>query len=258
MVSSESQFRQNYSSLIKKFRNHAKSEGTFYLPNPIVPKERADYILIGMEPSFGRWAKGKNPVERSKVAQGFLNKGFKNFAFTIEDFIMHYCTRTYLCSESETYYVTDLSKGAMLTKDAGKNRSTRYLSWYPLLLDEIKSISKKRVKLIALGKSVYDFLMKQKCRVKTGCNLYYVPHYSNQASWVWNKFISNNAYERNEFFSKLDVNRILEVANNILKKCNMDYSLEEKIYAALPKQLTESKKKLILTYKTCFEQIKTT
>ena len=38
-------------------------------------------------------------------------------------------------ASTASHFASDLSKGAMLVRDADDNRITRYMNWYPLLLD---------------------------------------------------------------------------------------------------------------------------
>ena len=89
----------------------AESEGDVFLPNT-EPEGPVQYVLICMEPSLGRWARSADEA-RSKV-----EAGFRNFLFSMEDFILHFCARLYLCKPKERYHITDLSKGAMLVKRA--------------------------------------------------------------------------------------------------------------------------------------------
>jgi hypothetical protein len=257
-----SDFDSKYNELEKRFKAQVKKDNEIwkceYLPNPIRPKNQVDYILIGMEPSLGGWTDGNTEDERLKIAGEKIRKGFKNFALTIEDFIVHSCVRNYLCSKSEKYYITDLSKGAMLTDKAVNGRNIRYQTWYNLLIDEIDLVTKKEAKIIAIGKSVNDFLIEGQFQLKTGRKQYFIPHYSSQASWYWDKVITDAGIEinqRNIFYSSLCIDEILKVANDVLTQLIMDDDLKKEIFNALPKELTESKKKLILCYKTLFEQI---
>ncbi len=250
----ESEFSEKYQELESRFKHQVEKDNEFwesvYLPNAIIPDKEVDYVLIGMEPSLGRW---------TEKTQRRLSQGSKNFAYSIEDFILHYCIQHYLCSETETYYITDLSKGAMLSKEAGKGRTKRYKSWYKLLKDEIKLVSNKAAKVIAISKpKVYDFLKKSKFGEETGRELFHIPHYSSQNSWYWDKEIRGQESELNKFIAsaQVTIDEIRKVADCILDQCKMEDDLRGEIYARLPKQLTESKKKLVFTYKTCFKHIK--
>ena len=112
----------------------AEGEGDVFLPNP-QPEGPVRYVLICMEPSLGRWARTADEA-RSRVKEGF-----RNFLFSTEDFIFHFCIRRYLCESAERYHITDLSKGAMLVDRSGPARDERYDRWYPLLEDEINLVA---------------------------------------------------------------------------------------------------------------------
>ena len=112
-------FEQAYKELEDDFRQRVEKDKqsgreSIFLPN-IRPTAPVDYVLVGMEPSLGRWArvKGKSRLED---AQKRIDQGFRNFCAV---WILHYPVRTYLCQDGESYYVTDLAKGAMLTNEEG-------------------------------------------------------------------------------------------------------------------------------------------
>ena len=118
-----------------------------FLPN-FRPKEPADHVLICMEPSLGRWA-GTPEAGRQRIAEGF-----RNFTWSIEDFILHTAARRYLCGPSQTYHLTDLSKGAMTVARANVDRAARYARWYRLLKQEIEVVAKPAARFVAVGKVV--------------------------------------------------------------------------------------------------------
>jgi len=101
----------------------AEADGNVYLPNP-EPTGRVDYILIGMEPSLGHWARSAEEA-RARVASGF-----RNFLTDIEPMLLHFSVRRFLCEKGQKYYITDFSKGAMLVEHAGTVRADRYDRWY--------------------------------------------------------------------------------------------------------------------------------
>ena len=146
------------------------------------PESQADYIIVGMEPSFG-WADGIEDAGK-KIAEGFRNFGRPSkqkeplalFMLSIERF---------LCQPGETYHLTDVSKGAMPVAVAALDRDRRYEEWYPLLLEEIAIVGKPGGPVIAIGKKVGTFLQQRDLKGRTGRSLYAVPHYSMQASASW-------------------------------------------------------------------------
>jgi hypothetical protein len=89
-------FRTRYREIERQTRALAEADGDIFLPNP-EPEGPADYVFIGMEPSLGRWARSADEA-RSKVAAGF-----RTFLYSIEDFILHFCIRRYLCEPPERY-----------------------------------------------------------------------------------------------------------------------------------------------------------
>jgi hypothetical protein len=109
-----------------------------------------DFVLIGMEPSIGGEGASILDVARKKI-----KRGFKNFASSTEDFILHFCIKEYLCAGWGTYYLTDLSKGAMSVRAAKSEREKRYEKWHPLLLDELELVAgQKATPIIAIGNEV--------------------------------------------------------------------------------------------------------
>ena len=96
-------FSEQYAALECKFKEQVKKDNedfgieSYFLAN-VAPKAPVDYVLVAMEPS--------RPANIASI---------KNFAVSVEDFILHFCAKEYLCKgECErTYHITDLSKGAM-------------------------------------------------------------------------------------------------------------------------------------------------
>src|SRR5579863_5943582 len=112
-------FHAAYRALEIQMKARAEADGDVFLP-VVEPKGPAHYILIAMEPSLGRWARSADEA-RSRV-----EAGFRNFLFSVEVIIFHFCIRRYLCGPGEQYHITDLSKGAMLVDQAGLARVERY------------------------------------------------------------------------------------------------------------------------------------
>lgn len=194
------------------------------------PKNQVDYILVGMEPSFG-WAKCIRDAEK-KIACGFRNFSRPSnhtdplalFMFSIERF---------LCQPGETYHLTDVSKGAMPVTVAALDRDRRYEEWYPLLLDEIEILGKSGAPVIAIGKKVETFLRKCKLQHRTGRSLYRVVHYSRQASRHW-KAAAEGDYGGFKAFN------------------NREFG-EDRTWAA---DISLAKKQLVFAYKKKFEAIR--
>src|SRR4051812_17984325 len=98
-------FHAAYRELEQRMKALAEADNRVFLPNP-EPSGPVQYVLITMEPSLGWWARGSADYARSRV-----EAGFRNFLYSTEDFILHFCVRRYLCGTSERYHVTDFSKG---------------------------------------------------------------------------------------------------------------------------------------------------
>ena len=234
-----------YSNLEQHFRNQVirdrahiiewvvKKGWGVYLPC-VKPKNMVDYIFVGMEPSFG-WAvsveHGEKKVEKGKKNFGaFTSSGDATdpldlLNLSIERFLLH--------QPGETYYLTDVSKGAMPVEMADIDRKQRYEEWYPLLLEEINIVGKQGAPIIAIGKQVKDFLRKNDLERRTGRHLYDVLHYSNQAS-RYRKTAAERDPEGFKAFKKAEFG-------------------EGRRWA---KGLSESKMQLIFTYKKQFDEIK--
>ena len=69
--------------------------------------------------------------------------------------------------------MTDVSKGAMLVKNAAGSRKPRFEDWYHLLRKEISIVGKPGATIIAIGKQVQELLER-----KSGQPVDRVLHYS--------------------------------------------------------------------------------
>jgi hypothetical protein len=237
-------FAGEYARLETLFRERATEDGDFFLPN-IPPLKPVDFIFIAMEPSLKRWAKS------CQDAQIQIASGFKNFLFSIEDFILHFCIRTFLCREGQTYHLTDLSKGAMSVERAIRNKRERYDRWYPLLKEEIALVGKPNVKIFAIGKQVENFLRTKRFEHLTGTLL----HYSSQASGYRGKPIQGREREFKQFAATVELNAVAQVAQDVLAEARVSDSTTWKILARIRKSnLSHSRKELIFGYKLEFDK----
>ena len=177
----------------RKFEEDVR-EGKYrgiYLPN-VRPAGQVDYVLVGMEPSQGKWAKNLDNA-REKI-----DGGFRNFC-GVE--ILHFPIREYLLRDGETYYLTDLAKGAILTKSPDAGNAKKYDAWYPLLEKELDLVAKPDAKVIAIGSKVDGFLKKKKLcgRVYAGS----IPHYSTQVARQRGNMIEGRKKEYENFAASL-------------------------------------------------------
>jgi hypothetical protein len=237
-------FDQKYSLLAQKFSKLAKSEGSVYLPT-IRPVGPVDYVFIGMEPSLGHWASNQQEAEE-KVRQGFTN-----FAFSIGDFILHYCIRKYLCcTPSSAYYITDLSKGAMLTNEARRDPEQRYKEWFEVLRDELALVEKETTKTVAIGKAVKHFLESNGLS-----DIHVILHYSSQASKYRRKWIQSDEKGFREFKRHVSNKDIIATAKTVTQQAKMDWILTSASLRKLEsRDLTDSQKTLMFGYKCYFTQ----
>ena len=146
-------FHTAYRELEERMKVLAEADGDVFLPNP-EPSGTVQYILICMEPSLGRWARSADDARLRVEA------GFRNFLFSIEDFILHFCVRRWLCGPAERYHITDFSKGAMLVDYAGFARTQRYDRWYSLLQQEINLCANPSAGIVAVGNVVAEHLVE--------------------------------------------------------------------------------------------------
>ena len=154
-----------------------KQRSGVYLPCK-EPENQVDYIIVGMEPSFG-WANDIKDAEK-KIAGGFRNFCPRNEKEPLALFIL--AIKRFLCQSGETYHLTDVAKGAMPVTVADLDRDRRYKEWYPLLLEEIAIVGKPGAPVIAIGNKVEAFLQRSGLDKERGRSLHRVPHYSRQAS----------------------------------------------------------------------------
>lgn len=237
-------FVDDYRSLECRFRNLAEADDDVYLPS-VAPHNRVDFIFVGMEPSLKRWAKCTQDAQRQ------VDSGVRNFLFFVENFIVHFCIRKYLCHEGQTYHLTNVSKGAMPVKKAKQNRAERYRRWYPLLKEEIKLVSKPNGRIFAIGKEVERLLTGNGCgRVEAT-----LLHYSSQASRYREKLIREREPEFEQFAATVNLGSILRVAEEVLTESGMSDEICERTLSRVEKaSLSESLKMLMFGYKIEFDK----
>lgn len=172
------------------------------------PKNKVDYIFVGMEPSFG-WADNVEEAEK-RVRDGEV----KNFgSLTVSDNatdpldLLKLSIERFLCRPGETFFLTDVSKGAMPVTIAANDREQRYERWYPLLLKEIQIVGKPGVSIIAIGDKVQQFLNRKEAERDTGRTMPVVMHYSRQAVGHWKREAEKDpegfeAFKKKEFIER--------------------------------------------------------
>jgi hypothetical protein len=221
----------------------AEADGDVFLPNP-QPLGPVAYVSVCMEPSLGRWARSADEAS-SKV-----EAGFRNFIYSIEDFILHFSIRQYLCEPSQRYHITDLSKGAMLVERAGVERTQRYDRWYGLLVEELDLVATSGAGIFAVGNVVAEHLERH----AFPRHLRKVIHYSGVAARARAAGIVGHEEQFDEFKSSISLQRVLATAEDVLMASAVPASLRDETLARLAKsQLSESRLQLIFNYKLAFE-----
>lgn len=241
-----STFKEKYEALEWKFYKRVQKDrdkfglSSKFLRN-IRPEGPVDFVLVAKEPS---------------LAGGKLREEDRNFSSSIEDFILHFSIRNYLCKGAETYYLTDLSKGAMAVERAKDDSLRRYESWYPLLKEELRLVAKPgKTRIIAIGNNVEDFLSsKNLCE-----DVEKVLHYSPVATRHREKAIQCWADSFPEFLETIKVGDIEETARGVWAEIGHSQSEIELRVRQLQKGsgLTESRQKLMFYYKNRFERLMT-
>jgi hypothetical protein len=224
----------------------AEANGEIFLPNP-EPQGPVDYVLICMEPSLGRWANSAAEA-RSKV-----NRGFRNFVSSFEDFILHFCARRYLCLPGQRYHVTDLAKGAMLVSEARATRDERYERWFPLLEEELNLIARRDAGIIAVGTRVAEELERR----RLSRPFIRVIHYSGQAARARKAAIAGQEAKFEAFKSTVTLEDVLNEAESVLVQAQLSPEYRARTLARLArKNLTESRLQLMFHYMTTFESMR--
>lgn len=224
----------------------ADIDGDAYLPN-IKPVAPVDYVFICMEPSLGRWAKTVDAA-RIKVEAGFLN-----FTSSIEDFILHYCIRTYLCESTQQYHLTDVSKGAMLGDLANKARTERYDRWNQLLLKELDIVARSGAGIFAVGNAVTQHLERREFQRP----FTQVIHYSPLAGRARIAGIVGHENDFEKLKITMTLKSVLDTAEMVLAASVPEVFLDETLKRLRMKtQFTESQQMLIFNYKLAFELFK--
>ncbi|MFZ1933853.1 MAG: hypothetical protein WCB27_20440 [Thermoguttaceae bacterium] len=246
-----SEFSTVWSELEKRFRRQAAKEGGVYLPNP-KPSDRVDHILIAMEPSLG-FARGDDPDSLRQNAQRKINSRQQNFLYSMEDFLLHYAVRKYLCAGGETYHVTDVCKTAMRVKDAQRNRFKRYDPWYPLLEDEISLVSKPCASIWAIGLTLRKYLPCLRLPQER-----FILHYGAQAGAA--RLEATGGRESVKFQSyleseKVSLEDVLKIAEIVLDGYHVPDPLKSETLKRLgkTKQLSPSRLRLLFHYSTKFK-----
>lgn len=210
---------------------------SIFIPN-FVHTLKPKYCLVAMEPSLA----GKTPEE----FQGWINRGFHNFIYSEGDFILQYCAYKYLCNESFDYHITDISKGAMNTKIAGRQRNIRYSAWLKVFRHEIEFFGTPD--LIGVGRAASEFLHKNELKTVLS-----VMHYSQNNCVRFRDYYLQHSMQRMPANIHL---QIKDFAENLLNQIITDKKLKEFILSRIFRnEFSDWKKGLFLHYRNVFPSI---
>ncbi len=221
----------------------AEADGDVFLPNP-APVGLAEYVFVCMEPSLGRWARSVDEA-KSKV-----EAGLRNFLSSLEDFILHFCIRQYLCAPTQRYHITDLAKGAMLVARAGVARTQRYDRWYGLLVEELDLIATPGASIFTVGNAVAEHL-KRRAFPRPFTK---VLHYSGLAGRARAAGIVGHEDRFEAFKTSVSLQHVLATAADVLRASAVPASFRDATLTRLAKShLSASRQQLIFNYKRAFE-----
>lgn len=236
-------FHADYHALEARMRTLAEEEGNIFLPNP-EPAGPVQYVFVCMEPSLG----GRSAEE----ARARVEAGARNFLNSIEDFILHFCARRYLCGHGERYHITDVSKGAMPVSRAGEKRGERYDRWHTLLQEEIGLVATSDAHVFAVGKAVDKFLSRKDFPRPHD----YLLHYSPQAARARNQGIAGREDRFDAFKETVSLQNVIGAAEQVLEESALPDRFQDEALTRLEKRtLTPSRQKLIFNYKLAFESV---
>jgi len=243
---SDAHFRARYRALEQRMRSLAEADGDVFLPGS-PPDGPAQFVLVCMEPSLGWWARSADEA-RERVAAGF-----RNFFFSIEDFILHLCARRFLCEPGQRYHLTDLSKGAMLVSRAGAERGQRYDRWYALLQEEVDLVATPTAGVIAVGDMVASHLERRGFERPVTR----VIHYSCQAGSARKQGIVGREGEFATFKGSVSLQDVIDTASDVMTSAGVPGELRGATLTRLARsELTTSRQQLLFIYKTAFESMR--
>ena len=217
-----------------------------YLPNP-EPLGAAQYVLICMEPSLGRWA---NTAEH---ARSRVEAGFRNFLFSIEDFIFHFCVRRYLCRPEERYHVTELSKERCWSLVRDLQGSSDMTDGTRCWRKRSTSVPLPVLASLRLERSFRSIWRDGGSRR----SFTRVIHYSGQAAPARTAGIVGREDAFQAFEDSVSIEDVVVTAEETLKAANVSSGMRDHTLSRLVRsQLTTSRKQLIFSYKIAFEAMR--
>ena len=225
-----------------------------YVPN-VSPMGKVRNILVTMEPSF-LWAESEADGEEK------VRAGFRNFFFSVEDMILHFCAGKYL---DGGYHITDVSKIAIPTKDAGEIREEAWAKQKELLVEELSLFGSDDCRIIPVGKTSpagsgewIENNLKGHTTLKNTRFCEPVLHYSRTASKYRTKAAGANP-DATAAFKRFDLDWnqaefIAKATENMGRMENCE-SVKNMLRDRLSTRLNNSCLNLVFTYKTAFDKV---
>jgi hypothetical protein len=236
-------FQEAYCNLESRMRRQATADNQIFVPNP-VPPGPVPYVFVCMEPSLG----GGSPDR----LRSHIENGGRNFLNSMEDFLLHFAAHRYLCGPDEAYHITDISKGAMPTDAADRDRTDRYSRWSDLLQEEIELVARPDAHVFAVGSAVADHLRSMRPDYPTTQILHYSPQAARHRLEAARQ--SRDAFAA--FSSSVSLADILDVAEEVLRASAVPSSLRKETMDQLQKgTLSDSRRALLFRYKRAFEAV---
>jgi hypothetical protein len=216
------------------------------------PSDPVDYVFIDQEPSLTEWALDEDDA-REKVKAGYRNYVAGILRPRLGGYGPHFAIEHYLCEQGQEYFLTDISKGAMLVKEAEVERAKRWDKWYPLLLEEVRLVAKPGGGIFAFGNKVAEYLtLRHFPRPFTT-----VLHYSGVARSHRDACIKGREESFRQFETSITPELMLATAERVLQAIPAVFR-DEVLDRMAVKPLSESDLKLIFCYKLAFERYKMT
>lgn len=246
-------FRDKYKSLEKEFCEQVQKDWDLGLRcrllRNMMPDGPVDFVLIASEPAGNELHEKRDDWDEAKKRKS------RNFVGSFAAPLLHFCIQKYLCRGSETYHLTDLSKGIMPVSEARKEPWERYERWYPLLKKELKLVGKpEQTRIIAIGRTAQKFLTsKNLCGSDD-----WILHYSGQATAHVPKKIKPWIDEFPDFAKTVSFSNIVKTAKGVCAKAGYSEDDTRSTLQKLHKgvRLSTHRRKLMFLYKKTFEELR--
>jgi hypothetical protein len=244
-LTTDPKIKNRFRELEKCFRERVDKDNeefgidSAYLLNPEICSE-PDFCLVCLEPSLGHGG-----IENMRKE---VEKGFRNFLSSEQDFTLHYCAYKYLCNGQFRYQITDIAKGATDTKQATANRAARFLRWQPLLERELAELGNPET--IAIGKTTERDLERLLLKARF-CTFHY--------SWSNSRWIKKRYSEiRGSIPEDLGVteDQLRQLADDLMKSVRYSDEMRNRhLNRIFRKSLPAWKRALLVVYRSDFSAL---